>query len=191
MMQISKILARKFCKNKKGQTTIEVVMLLPIFLIFALFIAKIFALLVLVQKMEIASFYAGRRWQLESHRQIEYVQGWDNNVLKEDIARKVKDYIGFTNPATKKFLSLNKVELNIERTQLWNVVTLSVSTKPPGFGMLCKTDKRKVCKRPYGPKCFRGYNFMCESGAKIEVIKYVPNRDRPIPFVLQTNKKIE
>ncbi len=189
-MQISKILINRFSGNKKAQTTVEVVMLLPIFLIFLLFIAKIFALLVLVQKMEIASFYAGRRWQLESHRQVEFVQRWDNTVLKEDIARKVKDYIGFTNPTTKKFLSLNKVELNIERTQLWNVVTLSVATKPPGFGMLCKYDKRKICKKPYGDKCFKGYNFMCESGAKIEVIKYVPNRDRPIPFVLQTNKKM-
>ena len=189
-MQISKILARSFFKNKKGQTTVEVVLLLPIFLIFALFIAKIFALLVLVQKMEVASFYAGRRWQLESHRNVEFVKRWDNIVLRNDIERKVKSYIGFTNPVTKKFLSLNKVTLNIERTQLWNVVTLSVATKPPGFGMICKYDKRKVCKKPYGDKCFKGYNFMCESGAKIEVIKYVPNRDRPIPFVLPTNKKI-
>jgi Flp pilus assembly protein TadG len=50
--------------NRKGQATTEVVLLFPIFFILALFVIKIYGLLVVVQKTEIASFYAAKRWQL-------------------------------------------------------------------------------------------------------------------------------
>ena len=49
-------------RSKKGQATTEVVLLFPLFVIFILFIIKIFGLLILSQKMEIAGFYAARRF---------------------------------------------------------------------------------------------------------------------------------
>ena len=54
--------------TSQGQATTETVLLFPIFLFFLFAFAKIFALLVLVQKMEIASYYAARRWQLDLPR---------------------------------------------------------------------------------------------------------------------------
>ncbi len=171
-------------RNRKGQATTEVVLLFPIFFILTLFIVKIYGLLIIVQKAEIASFYAARRWQLESHRAQQYTDGWDKNFLKKDIEKKVSDYIGFTNPATRKFLSLRRVTLDIERTNVWNIVKLTINTYPPNIPFLCSYNKNDICKYPYGQACFRGYNFICESGGSIEVIKNVPNRDRPISFVL-------
>jgi len=45
----------------RGQATTEVVLLLPLFMFFLFAFAKVFAMLVLVQKMEVASYYAARR----------------------------------------------------------------------------------------------------------------------------------
>lgn len=169
--------------NRRGQATTEVVLLFPIFFILTLFIIKIYGLLVVVQKAEIAAFYAGRRWQLESHRALQFHQ-WDKNVLQRDIEKRVQEYIGFNNASQRKFLSLRKVTLKIERTNVWNVVTLTVNTYPPVIPFLCAYDKRVVCQYPYGQACMRGYNFICESGGTIEVVKNVVNRDRPISFIL-------
>jgi len=170
--------------SRRGQATTEVVLLFPIFFILALFVIKIYALLILVQKTEIASFYAARRWQLESHHALQYAQGWDETFLKKDIEKKVQEYIGFNKESSRKFLALRKVTLTVERTNVWNTVTLSVKTYPPNIPFLCAYDKREVCKAPYGDACMRGYNFICESGGDIEVVKNVPNRDRPISFNL-------
>lgn len=175
--------------NNKGQATTEVVLLFPLFFILALFIIKIYGLLIIVQKTEIASFYAARRWQLESHRAAKFSQTWDDNFLRKDIEDKVQSYIGFKNPSIKKFLSLRKVYITVERTNVWNIINLTVETHPPRLPLLCAYDKRDVCKAPYTQACFRGYNFLCESGGKIVVTKNVPNRDRPISF-LMTNSDV-
>src|SRR4029077_16266121 len=78
----------------RGQATTEVVLLMPLFMFFLFAFAKIFAMLLLVQKLEIASYYAARRWQLESHRNVAY-EGFDANALCSDIERQVACYIGF------------------------------------------------------------------------------------------------
>jgi hypothetical protein len=53
-----------FLRRRDGQATTEVVLLLPFFAFFAFAFVKLFALLILAQRIEIASFYAARRWQL-------------------------------------------------------------------------------------------------------------------------------
>ena len=50
--------------GRKGQAMTEVVLLFPIVMFFLFAFAKVFALLILMQKLEIASFNAARRWQL-------------------------------------------------------------------------------------------------------------------------------
>ena len=176
-------LIRRF-RNSKGQATTEVVLLFPIFLIICIFIAKIFALLVLVQKLEISSYYAARRWQLESHRNMSYY-AWDNGFLRGDIERKVRAYVGFNNYATRNFLKIYRVDVPPPvRAQVWNLVTVRITTLPARIKMLCRYDRARVCSRPYGLACIRGYNFLCLTGAKLEVTKYVPNRDRPIQYEL-------
>ncbi|HAT72453.1 MAG TPA: hypothetical protein DCS63_06530 [Elusimicrobia bacterium] len=169
--------------GRPGQAMTEVVLLFPIFLIIVFMTAKIFALLVLVQKLEIASYYAARRWQLESHLSADHV-GWDDGTLKKDIEKNVRGYIGFDTPAVSKFLNLRDLKLDVVRTQVWNVVTLTVITNPAGVAMLCKYPKQAVCTAPYGAACMNGHDYLCQGGKQLEVIKYVPNRDRPIQFVL-------
>lgn len=169
---------------KKGQAMTEVVLLFPIFMLIVFITAKIFALLVLVQKMEIASYYAARRWQLESHLNVNYAMSYDEGTLKTDIEDKVKDYLGFRTPAIAKFLNLRSLELDIVRTQVWNVVTLTVETNPAGLALFCKYPKQAVCAHPYGAACNNGYDYICVGGKTLDVVKYVPNRDRPIQFVL-------
>ena len=169
--------------SKRGQATTEVVLLFPIFLIIVFITAKIFALLVLVQKMEIASYYAARKWQLESHRNIKYTDT-DESYLKSKILDNVRDYLGFGTPPVQTFLKLNTASLDIQRTQVWNVVTLTVRTDPAGVKILCLYPIDKVCSKPYGNACEVGYKYICTSGGTLEVIKYVPNRDRPIQFEL-------
>ncbi|MFA5162136.1 MAG: TadE family protein [Elusimicrobiales bacterium] len=170
--------------NRKGQATTEVVLLFPVFMILCFFIAKIFALLVLVQKLEIASYYAARRWQLESHRNMNYYT-WDNSFLRSDIERKVREYVGFNRYTTRNFLKLYRVSVPAPvRAQVWNLVTVQVTTSPARIKLLCHYPRNKVCARPYGRACLRGYDFLCVSGAKLEVTKYVPNRDRPIQYQL-------
>ena len=114
--------------------------------------------------MEIGSFYAARRWQLESHRNVQYADGFDENQLCPDIEAKVKNYIGFDDAKTKGFLGLDTARIcPVQRTQVWNVVTLTVTTRPMGI---------------------KGLKALAIPGYKFEVVKYVPNRDRPIAFVL-------
>jgi len=74
--------------DRTGQATTEVVLLLPLFMFFLFAFSKIFAVLVLVQKMEIASYYAARRWQLESHRNVSF-ESFDDNSLCPDIESNV------------------------------------------------------------------------------------------------------
>ena len=180
-----------YLRSRRGQATTEVVLLFPIFFILALFIIKIYGLLIVLQKAEIASAYAGRRWQLESHRATKYTSGWDKNFLIPSITKQVQNYIGFNNPATRKFLSLRKVDVDIKRYEVWNVITITVATYPPRIPLLCSYDKREVCKRPYGQACMRGYNFICETGGTLQVVKQVPNRDRPIGFILPNSKALK
>jgi hypothetical protein len=165
-------------REEKGQATTEVVLLFPLFMFFLVAFMKLFALLVLVQKLQIASFYAARRWQLESHRNATYESSFDDPQLRPDIESKACEYLGYAagggcGVPTPNFLNLNNScqpssscpnsnapGVQVQRTQVWNVVTTSVCTSPinlafykvPGF-TLCDT-------------------------------KYVPNRDRPIAFVL-------
>jgi hypothetical protein len=167
--------ARRFrflkIRKEEGQATTEVVLLFPLFVFFLIAFAKIFALLILVQKLEIASFYAARRWQLESHRNAQYY-GWDQSNLLRSINTNVLAYLGYDTKSVSSFLDLdgscrstttcpaNQPGVTVQSAQVWNVVTVTACTKPlslpfyttPGF-VFCST-------------------------------KYVPNRDRPIAFVL-------
>lgn len=152
----------KLWRARRGQAMTETVLIFPIFMMFLFAFAKIFAMLILIQKIEIASYYAARRWQLESHRNVDY-EGFDNSGLRGDIISKVSKYLGYDNPGVKGFLGLDgaTAEFACNRTQVWNVCTLTVNTKPVEVG------------------------WMWKIGAKrFEVTKYVPNRDRPIAFVL-------
>lgn len=172
-----------FRAGRSGQAMTEVVLLFPVFLVIVFITAKIFALLVLVQKMEIASYYAARRWQLESHLSADHA-GWDDGTLKKDIEKAVSGYIGFETPAVSKFLNLKELKIDVVRTQVWNVITITVTTNPAGVKLLCKYPKQAVCTFPYGQACLDGHDYLCRGGRQLEVIKYVPNRDRPIAFVL-------
>ncbi len=172
--------------GRPGQAMTEVVLLFPLFLLIVFITAKIFALLVLVQKMEIASYYAARRWQLESHLNADQA-AWDENTLKKDIEKNVRGYLGFEDTkerGVKAFLNLKDFKIEVVRTQVWNVITLTVTTSPAGIKMLCKYPKQAVCASPYGAQCMNGHDYLCQGGKSMEVIKYVPNRDRPIQFVL-------
>jgi hypothetical protein len=161
--------------GRRGQATTEVVLLFPIFVFFLLAFAKIFALLILVQKLEIASFYAARRWQLESHRNVQY-EGFDQGTLLYSpaggIQTAVLDYLGYSTPSVSSFLDLTSTcrststcpagapGVTVQRTQVWNVVTVTACTKPLSLPFYTT----------------QGFVF-CST-------KYVPNRDRPIAFVL-------
>jgi hypothetical protein len=162
--------------GKKGQATTEVALLFPLFIFFLLAFAKVFALLILVQKLQIASFYAARRWQLESHRNASYEGSFDTPILRPDISNRVCTYLGYADGCgvpTPNFLDLAaschptggscteiKPGVTVVRTQVWNVVTTTVCTNPLNLAFY-KT---------------QGFTF-CDT-------KYVPNRDRPIAFVL-------
>jgi hypothetical protein len=89
------------------------------------------------------------------------------NVLKADIWEKARQSIGYETPI-EKFLDLSPscpngkpVGLEIERTQVWNVVTMRVCTQAVDIAWMYHSP---------------GWTF--------EVTKYVPNRDRPIKFIL-------
>jgi len=169
--------------GRSGQAMTEVVLLFPLFLVIVFMTAKIFAILVLVQKLEIASYYAARRWQLESHLSADWAN-WDETTLKKDIEKNVRGYLGFETPAVSKFLNLKDMKIEVVCTQVWNVITLTVTTNPAGVKILCKYPKQAVCTYPYGAACMNGHDYLCQGGKQLEVIKYVPNRDRPIQFVL-------
>lgn len=151
-----------------GQATTEVVLLLPLFMFFLYAFAKIFAMLLLVQKLEIASYYAARRWQLESHRNQQYVPT-DFSALLPDIQQRVNDYMGLTSnisgplyaTTAAKFLGIpSGATVTVTPTQVWQIVTLTVQTQPIQIALI------------HTPSY------------TLEVKKYVPNRDRPIAFVL-------
>ena len=165
--------------NRRGQATTETVLLFPILVIFILFIIKIFGLLVLTQKMEIAGFYAARRYQLQSHT-TEYLTRWDRRYLQKDIQKKVEEYIGFNDPGKVRFLSLRKLNLDINASGTWTKVTLTVFTKPPRIKFLCKYDKLQLCKNDQS--CLTGFAYLCETGGQIQVIKYVGPNERVLPW---------
>jgi hypothetical protein len=153
-------------KKRGGQATTETVLLFPLFMFFLFAFAKVFALLILVQKLEIASFYAARRWQLESHRNAQYESSFDEPSLRPDIQQRVLAYLGYGTQAAQ-FLDLTdncrggKVPgVTVQRTQVWNIVTVTACTKPLSMP------------------------FYKTTGFVFESTKYVPNRDRPIQFVL-------
>lgn len=142
--------------GKKGQATTEMVLLVPLFLIVAIGIVKLFALAVMVQKMELASYYAGRRWMLESHKNAAYA-GWDQNTLSKDIERWVASFLGAGDETKEKLLGFARqdIRFRVEPTIIYSVLTLKVRTE----GLI-----------PFRPSLEKEW----------EIIKYVPTRDRPI-----------
>jgi hypothetical protein len=172
-------------KNKKGQSTTELVLILPFLMIILFFTAKFFALLVMIQRVEIASYYAARKWQLESHVNPSYYS-WDEG-LRTDIKSKVMDYLGFGGPLAD-FLQLQDCTLTVQRAQALNIVTLEVDISPPRVGLLCKYPSARLCA-DYGEACFRGYEFICTTGVGLKVDRYVPTRDRPLDYFLAGLKK--
>ncbi len=171
---------RHIFSSRKGQATTETVLLFPVLVIFIVFIIKIFGLLVLSQKMEIAGFYAARRYQLQSHV-TDYLTRWDRRYLQKDIKKKVEDYLGFNNPGMVRFLSLRSLKLNVDTSGTWTRVVLTVNTAPPRINFLCKYDKMQLCKDEL--TCIKGFEFLCETGGEIEVIKYVGPNERVLPYV--------
>lgn len=172
--------------NRQGQSTTEMVLLFPVLIVFVLFIIKITGLLVLNQKMQMAGTYVARRFQLQSHVTEYYEKGWDRRFLKKDIQKKAEDIVGLNNPGTRQFLNLNSLRVDINTNNNWTKITLTANTKAPRIAFLCKYDKNKVCDRDR--YCFRGYNFLCEEGAKIQVIKYAGPNERPAPYVRPENQ---
>ena len=155
----------RFRRRRDGQATTEVVLLFPLFMFFLFAFAKVFALLILVQKLEIASFYAARRWQLESHRNAQH-EAFDEGTLRMDIQTRVLGYLGY-DTSSAQFLDLTLAcrdgktpGISVQRTQVWNIVTVTACTKPLNMP------------------------FYKTTGFVFESTKYVPNRDRPIAFVL-------
>lgn len=155
----------RLLRERKGQATTETVLLFPLFMFFLFAFAKVFALLILVQKLEIASFYAARRWQLESHRNAQF-EGFDDSALRQDIQQRVLGYLGYET-SQAQFLDLTQAcrggktpGISVQRTQVWNIVTVTACTKPLNMP------------------------FYKTTGFVFESTKYVPNRDRPIAFVL-------
>lgn len=167
-------------RSQKGQATTETVLLFPVIVIFIIFIIKIFGLLVLTQKMEIAGFYAARRFQLQSHM-TNYYTRWDKRYLMKDIQKKVEEYLGFNNPAMTRFLSLRKLKVQILTSGTWTKVILTVQTAPPRINFLCKYDKDKICE--VDPMCLKGYAFLCETGGELQVIKYTSPNERVMPYM--------
>ncbi len=176
---------RKISFSNRGQATTEVVLLFPILVIFIIFIIKIFGLLVLTQKMEIAGFYAARRFQLQSHM-TDFLQRWDRRYLEKDIKKKVENYLGFNNPGMKRLLSLRSLTLKINRSGTWTQVKMTVRTAPPRIKFLCKYDKLQLCKNDQN--CLTGFAYLCETGGEIEVIKYVGPNERVLPWRRPENR---
>ncbi len=171
---------RNLFSSRRGQATTETVLLFPIIIIFTLFILKIFAILVLTQKMEIAGFYAARRYQLQSHLAGQG-KSWDKRFLEKDIQDKVEEYLGFRNPGIRRFLSLRKLTIKVDLKSTWIKITLTAFTQPPRIKFLCKYDKLQICENTIS--CLKGYAFLCEEGGEIKVIKYVGYNDRVLPYI--------
>lgn len=171
--------------TRRGQATTEVVLLFPVFMLIVFVTAKIFALLVLVQKLEISSYYAARRWQLESHKNSNFFSN-DEAMLqvgRSSIKEVIKSYIGFNDNSVRGFLNLKDLQISVVRTQVWQVMTITVTTNPAGVKLLCRWPKAQVCSG-FKDDCGIGYDYLCVSGGSLETIKYIPNRDRPIQFQL-------
>lgn len=157
---------RPMKKNRRsGQATTEVVLTLPILMLFVWMFTKLFLLLILVQKLEIASYYAARRWQLESHRNVQYEQkdGGGNfgcegqfQSLCGNIEHHVRGYLGCTGGPLVTYLGLAKCDVEITRQNVWNEVSLTANVTLP----------------------------FVQQVKEFRVTKYVPNRDRPIAYVL-------
>jgi hypothetical protein len=160
---LRRLVSKKKCK---GQATTEMVLLFPLFMFFAFGLVKIFMLLVLVQKIEIAAVYAARRYQLESHRNALYAwPGWDKGSLAVSILKVVRDdYLGCSS-GKAAFLGVEcgHVQLTVEPTQVWNVVRLTVPVRPFTIPVIMT----------------RGHQMK-----PFVVTKYVPSRDRPIGLSL-------
>lgn len=186
LRRLRRSLYSRAARSRRGQATTEVVLLFPLFIIVVLVTMRMFALLVLVQKLEIASYYAARRWQLESHLSADHV-GWDSGTLLPDIIQRTSDYLGYGGNSGK-FIGLvgSQVKIEVKRTQVWNEVTLTVETASvagdlrrlicpsAGSGYVCGGDTN----------CEAGYKYVCVGTKELFVTKYVPNRDRPIQFEL-------
>lgn len=157
-------------RRQAGQAMTEMVLLFPIFLFFLFGFVKVFSLLILVQKVEIAAVYAATRWQFESHRNVIYA-GFDAGSLKNDIQQKVMRYIGFFNPKLKDFLDLDQLTLTIDREAIWSTVTLKVTTTPWGRKFKFLEEQGPVRKST-------------SMGLTFTKVKYVPSRDRPIRYIL-------
>ena len=171
---------RRIFNSRTGQATTETVLLFPVLMIFVLFIIKIFGILVLTQKMEIAGFYAARRYQLQSHT-TSYLQRWDRRFLMKDIQKKVEEYLGLNNAGMRRFLSLRSMKLDIDPSGTWTRVVLTVNTRPPRIKFLCDYNKSQICENDV--KCLKGFEFLCETGGQIQVIKYVGPNERVLPYV--------
>jgi len=175
-----------FFHSRRGQATTEVVLLFPFFVIFILFIIKIFGLLVLSQKMEIAGYYAGRRYQLQSHTTDYYHRTWDKRFLYKDIQKKVEAYLGLDNPGMRKFLNIEAITLDINNSGTWVRMVLKAHTKPLRLRFLCNYNKDQVCGTDR--HCLTGYAFVCETGREITVIKYLGHNERPAPYARPEGK---
>lgn len=191
MSRIMKRLMLKLRVRTGGQAMTEMVMVFPIFVLVMLVILKLFALVLVVQKAEIASAYAARKWMLEAHRSSQYM-GADEG-LKGKIRGTVTKFIG-----TSTLLGVNATNVYFTRTQVWTMVEVSVNVASPNVPILCIYKKEDVCDG-YGDACNKGYAFMCGEleegygeekdkkifkGAVIRATKYVPVRDRPIKWSL-------
>jgi Flp pilus assembly protein TadG len=169
MTEESRIENRDSRRGERGQAMTEMVLLFPVFLFFMFGFVKVFSLLILVQKVEIAAVYAASRWEFESHRNVLYA-AFDSGPLTNDIKNKVMRYIGFKNRKLADFLDLDRCTLNIDREAIWSTVTLTVTTTPWGR-------KFKFLEDQSGP-------IRKSSGLTFSKVKYVPSRDRPISYVL-------
>lgn len=157
--------------NNKGQATAEVVLAMLFIVPFALAFAKLFLVMVSVQKMEIASYYAARRWYLESHRNPSYspkdgagsctdpgVCGLNaGGNLCSNILGCVSRYMGCTEGAW-----IRNCALSVAQYPTMNQVRV----------------KAEIQILP------DSYFFPGGFSRRIAVTKNVPFRDRPISYVL-------
>ncbi|MBO4674527.1 MAG: pilus assembly protein [Elusimicrobiaceae bacterium] len=169
-----------FFQSTRGQATTEVVLLFPLFVIFALFLIKLTGLLVLNQKMQIAAVYAARRFQLQSHETAFYANGWDKRYLMPRIEEKVKEYVGFNNEGMRKFLSLRDLKVKIDPSTTWTKVTIIAYMKPMRIRFLCNYNKDTLCQGD--THCLHGYTVICETGGEIKVYKHAGHNERPNPY---------
>ena len=109
------------------------------------------------------------------------MQTWNKRFLEKDIKKKVEDYLGFNNAGMRTFLSLNRFNLEIITSGTWTKVVLTAYTKPPRIRFLCNYDKFAVCKND--ERCFRGYEYLCDTGGAIKVEKWAGKNDRVIPYI--------